>query len=306
MSMISSMSGSAQSGQRERKQSIRLPYVADAPVTTTVAAAPTAVVHTHGTARAAWRSFNRALAFVPPFILGILLLLGWYAATLNGRINALILPAPGAVFTSLIQGIASGLYWVHIWATVQESLLGFLLAVAFALPLGYGIAKSRWIAHTLQPYLAAGQAIPAIIIAPFLMLWLGLGSQSVIVICMLVVLFPMIVNTILGIQTIEQELLEAARLEGAHGWSMLAYIEFPLALPSILAAVRTSLTLSITGALVGEFFCSPDKGLGALVQIAVHEYNMAFMFATVVILAILAAVYYSASWLLIKLAELIY
>jgi len=254
----------------------------------------------------AWQITNHLLYVLPPFILAVILCFAWYMGTTAGRVNALILPAPGAVFASLATGVTSGLYLEHFLITVQESLSGFLLAVVLALPIGYGIAKSRLIAHTLQPYLAAGQAIPSIVIAPFLFLWLGEGSLSVIVICMLVVLFPMVVNTIFGVQTIERELVDAARLEGAYGWSLLAHIEFPLALPSVLAAVRTSLTLSITGALVGEFFCSPDRGLGALLLMAQQQYNMAFMFATVIILAVLAAIYYSASWLLVKLAEMIY
>ena len=251
-------------------------------------------------------SFNRLFSSFPPIFLGVLLLIAWYSVTASGRINSLILPAPTDVFSSLIDGIRSGLYWEHTLITVQESLLGFLLAVIIALPLGYGVAKSRLLAYTLQPYLAAGQAIPAIVIAPFLYLWFGIGTLSVIIVCMLVVLFPMVINTILGVQTIERELLEAARLEGAAGWSLLSRIEFPLALPAILAAVRTGLTLSITGAIVGEFFCNPDHGLGALVNIALNQYNMAFMFATVIVLALLAALYFGATWFLLKLAEVIY
>lgn len=251
-------------------------------------------------------SFNRLFSSFPPILLGVLLLIAWYSVTASGRINSLILPAPVDVFSSLLDGIGSGLYWEHTLITVQESLFGFLLAVMIALPLGYGVAKSRLLAYTLQPYLAAGQAIPAIVIAPFLYLWFGIGTLSVIIVCMLVVLFPMVINTILGVQTIERELLEAAQLEGAAGWSLLSQIEFPLALPAILAAVRTGLTLSITGAIVGEFFCNPDHGLGALVHIALNQYNMAFMFATVLVLAVLAALYFGATWFLLKLAEVIY
>jgi len=305
MTTTSSKIENAQLDQDERKQGDTLPFVLDTS-DTSITTTPITAARTKRTPGITRSSFNHVLSVIPPLVLGALFLLAWYTVTLNGRINALILPGPGVVFASLLQGFVSGLYWVHILATVEESLLGFLLAVVIALPMGYGIAKSRFIAHTFQPYLAAGQAIPAIILAPFLFIWLGSGLQSVIVVCTLVVLFPMVVNTILGLRIIERELLEAARLEGAHGWSLLAHIEFPLALPSIIAAVRTSLTLSITGALVGEFFCSPDKGLGALVLIAMNQYNMAFMFATVIILAVLAAVYYTMTWLLVKLAEMVY
>jgi NitT/TauT family transport system permease protein len=198
------------------------------------------------------------------------------------------------------------MYLGNTLVTVQESMLGFLIALAIALPLGYGIAKSRLLAITVQPYLSAGQAIPAIVIAPLLILWLGYGILPNVVICALVVLFPMVINTILGIQTIERALIDAAHVEGAAGWSLLAHVEFPLALPAILAAIRSGFTLSIVGALVGEVVSGGDSGLGSLVVLAKNQYNTPFMFATLVVLAALAALYYAATWLLVKLAEVIY
>jgi NitT/TauT family transport system permease protein len=268
--------------------------------------APVEKEQQHAKSSSQWKATQRAFTIVPPFVLGAILLFAWYASTTYGHVSSLILPAPADVFSSLADGIQSGLYWSNTLITVQESVLGFLLALAIALPIGYGVAKSRFLASLLQPYLAAGQAIPAIVISQFLFIWLGNGVLPVMVICMLVVVFPLIVNTVFGVQSIDRELLDAARLEGAAGLSLLSYIEFPLALPAILAAVRTCLTLSITGAIVGEFFLSPDRGLGALVQIASHQYNMPFMFATIIILALLAAIYYSATWLLVKVAEVIY
>ncbi|HEY7418967.1 MAG TPA: ABC transporter permease [Ktedonobacteraceae bacterium] len=241
-----------------------------------------------------------------PWIVGLVLAAAWYFATASGRVNALILPAPIDVFHALVDGFSSGIYLQNTLVTVQESVFGFLLAVAVALPLGYGLAKSRLLATTFQPYLAAGQAIPAIVIAPLLVLWLGYGMLPTMLVCMLVVLFPLIINTVFGIQSIEPALTDAARVEGAAGWSMLAHIEFPLALPAILAAVRTCFTLSITGALVGEFVGGGDQGLGALILIAKNQYNMPLMFATLVVLGVLAAAYYGSTWLLIKLANAIY
>ena len=269
-------------------------------------AIPIAVEQQYTRSSLQWKVMQRAIAIIPPFILGAVFLFAWYTSTAYGHVSNLILPTPADVFSALVGGIQSGLYWSNILVTIQESLLGFLLALAIALPIGYGIAKSRFLANLLQPYLAAGQAVPALVIAPFLFIWLGNGLLPVIVICMLVVIFPLIVNTLFGIQSIDHELLDAARLEGATGLSLLCHIEFPLALPAVLAAVRSSLTLSITGAIVGEFFCNPDKGLGALVQIAAHQYNMPFLFATIIILAFLAALYYSATWLLVRMAQAIY
>jgi NitT/TauT family transport system permease protein len=249
---------------------------------------------------------ERLLTVVPPLMLAGLLLLSWYLSTAPGGIPSIIIPAPGDVFASLFSGISSGIYLSNTWVTLQESLLGFLFALAIALPLGYGLAKSQLLATAVQPYLSAGQAIPALVIIPLLQIWLGYGLLPNIVICMLVVLFPMVMNTILGVQTIDTTLTDAARVEGAAGWSLLSQIEFPLALPAILTSIRTGFTLSIMGAIVGEFVGGGDQGLGALVVQAKNSYNIPFMFATLIVLAALALLCYSATWALVKLAERIY
>ena len=249
---------------------------------------------------------QRVLLVTPPIILAVFLLVSWYLSTASGGVPKYILPTPGDVLSTLFDGLKSGLFLSNTLVTMQESLLGFCLAVIVALPMGYGLAKSRLFAATVQPYLAAGQAIPAIVIAPLLVLWLGYGVLPIIILCMLIVLFPMVITTALGVQTIDHSLTDAARVEGASGWQMLLHIEFPLALPAILVAVRTGLTLSITGALVGEFVLSGDLGLGSLVLQAKNQFDLPLMFATLVILAGLAALYYGASWSLVKLAEAIY
>jgi NitT/TauT family transport system permease protein len=251
---------------------------------------------------------ERSFSLLPPVVLALVVLLGWYISTASihsAAIN-LFLPNPADVLSSLSDGISSGMFWNYIAVTIQESILGFLLAVAIAFPLGYGLVKSRLLSRAVHPYLAAGQAIPAVVIAPLLGLWLGYGKMTNMIICMLVVFFPMVMNTVLGLQTMDREVVDAARVEGASGWSLLANIEFPLALPAILTAIRTGFTLSITGALVGELVVGGDQGLGALVMQAYHNYNTPLMFATLIILAALAALYYGSTWLLVKLANAVY
>src|ERR1700694_1215810 len=153
---------------------------------------------------------ERILVITPPMVLGLFLFIGWYIGTTRGLINSLILPTPTDFFTSLVNGITSGLLLNSAMVTIEESVLGFLLALVVALPLGYALAKSRLIAAAVQPYLAAGQAIPAIVIAPLLVLWLGSGLVPITIVCMLVVLFPMVITTVLGFQTLDKTLTDAA------------------------------------------------------------------------------------------------
>ncbi len=249
---------------------------------------------------------QQTMLIAPPFVLAFILMVSWYVSTASGKVPNFILPPPREVFVVLVDGLRSGLFLSNAMVTVQESFLGFLLGVIVALPLGYAIAKSRLLAATVQPYLIAGQAIPAIVIAPVLVLWLGYGLLPITILCMLVVLFPMMITTALGVRTIDTVYTDAARVEGASGWSMLAHIEFPLALPGILAALRLGLILSITGALVGEFVSNSAQGLGALVFEAKDQFNAPLLFATLIFLAGLAAVYYGLLWLLIKLTDIFY
>ncbi|MEO7022441.1 MAG: ABC transporter permease [Ktedonobacteraceae bacterium] len=255
-------------------------------------------------ARASSKKVARLLTILPPLLLGAVLLGSWYYSTARGLVPSYEVPSPADVWSSLWDGLTTGLFMKMAWVTVQESLGGFLLAVLVALPLGYGIAKWRLCAVTVNPYLAASQAIPALVIAPFLFIWLR-GMTPFFVLCMLVVLFPMVITTALGFSTIDGSLREAARVEGASFWPMLVRIEFPLALPAIMAAIRTGLTLSIVGALVGEFVAGGDLGLGSLVMIAKSQYDMPLMFATVVILAGMATLFYGIAWSLTRLSEFI-
>ncbi len=249
---------------------------------------------------------QRVLLIVPPILLAIFILAGWYVSTTYGHVNSLILPAPGGVFSALASGMASGLFLSNTLVTIEESLLGFALALMIAMPMAYGIAKSRLFAATVQPYLAAGQAIPAIVIFPLLQLWLGYNLIPIFILCMLVVMFPMVITIALGFQTIDGSLVDAARVEGASGWSLFARIEFPLALPAILAAIRTGLTLSIVGAIVGEFINQGDQGLGSLVLSARNQFDSALLFATLIVMAAMAALYYGFAWSLSALANRIY
>jgi NitT/TauT family transport system permease protein len=233
---------------------------------------------------------------VPPIVVGLLLLGCWQLLTVTGTVREYLLPPPADVARAFWRGIESGLFWDYGRVTMQESLAGFALGVAIAVPLGYGIARSRLISRALEPFVAASQALPAIAIAPLLVLWMGYGLRTVAVLCALIVFFPMVVNTAVGIRTLDRDILDAARVDGAGFWPLLIHFEIPLALPVILAGLRTALTLSITGAVVGEFVIG-DRGLGGLLTIARGNFDTPLAFATIAMLMVLASIMYAIAWL---------
>ncbi|MBX6341514.1 MAG: ABC transporter permease [Thermomicrobiaceae bacterium] len=239
-------------------------------------------------------SAGSRLVSLPALVVGLAGLLLWDLLVRSGAVASFLLPPPAEVARALWGAATDGLLWRYARTTVIESLAGFALGSAVALPVGYGIAHSRLLARALEPYLAASQAVPAVALAPLLVLWLGYGLAPVAVLCALIVFFPTVVNTALGIRTLDREVLDAARVDGADRWALLRGFEVPLALPSILAGLRTSLTLSVTGAVVGEFVLG-DRGLGGLLTIARGNFDTPLVFATIVTLTLLAAGLYGAA-----------
>jgi NitT/TauT family transport system permease protein len=251
------------------------------------------------TRRASLRETLRRLGHLAPAIaLALALLIAWQVVTARDAIPQYLLPAPADVLRAFWRSLGDGLLPGYALTTLTESLAGFALGACIAVPLGYGIARSRLVSRALEPYLAASQALPAVAIAPLLVLWLGYDLRPIAVLCALIVFFPAVVTTTYSVRMLDRDVLDAARTDGAGWWPLLRHIELPLALPGILAGLRTSLTLSITGAVVGEFVVG-DRGLGGLLNIARGQFNSALVFATLLMLALLA----TALYLLARLIE---
>jgi len=244
------------------------------------------------------------LTALSPVLVGAAALLLWQVIAQSGDVTTYLLPMPAQVARSFVSALQSGLFFRYGATTLTESLAGFAVGAAIALPLGYAIARSRTLAAALEPYLAASQAVPAVALAPLLILWLPIGLAPIVALCALIVFFPAAINTTLGFRTLDHEVVDAARLDGAGTWSLLRHIEAPLALPTILAGLRTSLTLSITGAVVGEFVTS-DQGMGGLLTIARGNFDVPLAFATLIALALMATALYGIArlieWFLVYL-----
>ncbi|HUG15681.1 MAG TPA: ABC transporter permease [Thermomicrobiales bacterium] len=251
------------------------------------------------------RSRARRLGYLPSLVVGLIALAAWQIATATDMVAPYLLPAPAAVAESLWSALTNGVLWRYTRVTLIESMAGFALGSLFALPMGYGIARSRLFARTMEPYLAASQAMPAVALAPLLVLWMGYGIKPIAVLCALIVFFPMVVNTALGIRLLDRDILEAARIDGASWWPLLIHFEVPLAGPALRTGLRSSLTLSITGAVVGEFVLG-DRGLGGLLTVARGNFDTPLVFATIFTLMLLAACMYGIAWVVERRVSYLY
>jgi NitT/TauT family transport system permease protein len=226
-----------------------------------------------------------------PALLGVALLALWQSAVTLGGMPKAVLPGPADVASRLWRDLGSSTLPWRTAVTLGEALAGCLLAAAIALPIGYAVARSRLVEAATSPYIAASQAVPAVALAPLLVVWLGYGPVPIVALCVLVVFFPMLLAAVLGLRGVPRELLEAASLDGASGWRMVREIEWPLARRAVMTGLRNGFTLSITGAVVGEFVMG-GEGLGMVVSVQAATNDTTGLFATITVLCALAVAIY--------------
>jgi NitT/TauT family transport system permease protein len=242
------------------------------------------------------RFLRTSFYWTAPLSLGMALLL-WWLVTQTAGLPAFILPSPVQVAARFWKALADGSLLSHTAVTLMEVLLGLLVGTASAVALGYGIAKSRLFERLVAPYLVATQAIPIVAIAPLLVIWFGPGIFSKVLICALIVFFPVLVNTVVGVRAVPRPLHDLMGSLHATPAQTLRYLELPAALPILLGGLRIGATLSVIGAVVGELV-GADRGLGFLVNVARGHYDTALVFVAVFMLIALALVLYGAVTLL--------
>lgn len=224
---------------------------------------------------------------LPAVIFGVMAVLAW--AVLARVLGPGLVPAPGPLTLRLVSEIAAGDLLAATAETFRVSLWGCLLGLVIAAPLGYLLAHSRAASAALSPYVAASQAVPAVALAPLLALWLGYDTLPKAILCALLVFFPILLNTVLGLSSLDRDVLDAARVDGAGAVRLLWHVEGPMALASVLTGIRNGFVLSVTGAVVGEFVMG-GSGLGELLSIFRDRADTEGMVATLVVLAALAVV----------------
>jgi NitT/TauT family transport system permease protein len=235
--------------------------------------------------------------FTPILLSVSAFLIVWYLFTRYSGIPNFILPSPVSVWDRFLRAVADGSLVYHTAITFLEIILGLLTGVIFATVIGYLLAKSRSLEKIVSPYLVASQAIPVIAIAPLLVIWLGDGIASKVVICALIVFFPVLVNTIVGIRAVPSALYDLMNSLHAVRMQIIWKLEVPASLPVFLGGLRIGATLSVIGAIVGELV-SAEQGLGYLLQLGDFQYDTPMVFVAVFTLIALALMLYRAVRLL--------
>jgi NitT/TauT family transport system permease protein len=239
----------------------------------------------------AWRGLLRYHLSIAAASLSAGLLI-WVAMVRLRNYPPFILPLPGLVWQRFWQAAADGSLARHTAATLQEVLAGLALGACAATLLGYLLARSPSLERLLSPYVVASQSVPVVAIAPLLVIWFGPGPFSKVLICALIVFFPVLVNTMVGVRSAPEELHDLMRSLQATRWQVLFYLEAPAALPVFLGGLRIGATLAVIGAVVGEFV-GADRGLGFLINVGRGQYDTALVFVAVFTLIALAMSLYA-------------
>jgi NitT/TauT family transport system permease protein len=231
-----------------------------------------------------------AEAVVPAVtLLGALLV--WEAATRVFRIPNFIMPAPSAI---LGEGWAWRYRFLgHTWVTLYETLGGFALSIAVGVPLAVLIVYSPALRNALFPLIVLLQSVPKIAIAPVLLLVLGHGEWPKVVVAFLVAFFPVVVDTATGLAATPPELLDLSRSYRASAFRTFLKVRLPMAMPFVFAGAKVAITLSVIGAVVGEFVGS-DEGLGYVILSATSYWKTELAFSSMILLSLMAIVLFAA------------
>lgn len=225
----------------------------------------------------------------------ILLLAAWHLYVVQFKVPVVVLPSPMQVLNAALR--ERGALMTHGLVTLKESVYGFALAFVLGVPIAVAVAQSRVLNLTFSPLLVAMQSVPKVALAPIVLVWVGTGIESKLVIALLVAFFPIVVDTVAGMRATPREFLELAHSLRASRWQILTKIQFPAAVPFVIAGSKVAVTLAVIGAVIGEFVGS-NEGLGNLLLVANSQLDTPLAFAALFALAILGIALYGAVALL--------
>jgi len=208
------------------------------------------------------------------------------------NIEDFFLPLPSSILKRFSETMQTGFILPHIFQTVLESLCGFIIAFILSLISGYLLSRSKFLYNLAMPYIIAFNTIPSVALIPFLILWFGFSIVPKIIISIIVMFFPMLITNITAFIQIQQQYKNLLIFYKPSAFERFKRFEFPGALAYIFSGVKVSITLSIIGAVVGEFQAG-SVGLGSLIHIAKANFDTPLMFVALLWLIILGLTYFS-------------
>jgi NitT/TauT family transport system permease protein len=243
------------------------------------------------------RGDNWAALVIPPLITTLILLGIWQFVSASGMVDEIILPAPTAIADAMGRIIGESFFWNATWVTTQEALIGFGAGVLIAWILGTLIGLFRGFSLAVYPPVVAFQIMPRVALAPVFLTWFGFGIASKVVMAATICFFPVLVNTILGMQGVSKDARALMRSLGASRWEEYRKLLLPASLPAIFASLKVAIALALIGAIVAEFL-GASEGMGVLLREFSFQLRISESFAVLIALSLLGLVLYGLAALL--------
>ncbi|TCP45058.1 NitT/TauT family transport system permease protein [Tamaricihabitans halophyticus] len=221
----------------------------------------------------------------------IVIVTGWQVLATSGAVSPLLLAPPVDVLAALGQMVSDGTLWPHLSATVQETVFGFLLAVAAALVIGSAFAYSPIVRNAVYPYILVSQTFPKVAIAPLIVAIFGYDLAPKVVLAALLAFFPVLTNTMAGLTEVSDDEVNLFRSLRASKWQELRHLRIPNALAFIFPALNSAAVLALIGAIVGEFVAS-RTGIGYAIQQFTTTGEVAATYAALIVLSIVGLTFY--------------
>ena len=212
-------------------------------------------------------------------------ILAWELIVRAFEIPTFIFPAPSKVAMALWRGFAIGLYQKHLYYTLLETVLGFLLGSALGFFLGTAVALNRYVEYFFYPYIVMFQSLPKVALAPLIVVWFGLGLKSQVINTALVAFFPLLVNTMVGLKSADEDRMNLMRSLAASDNQIFWMLRLPNALPFVMAGLDVAMIFALIGAIVAEFV-GARAGLGMLIQSMNFNMDVSGQFSVLLILSI--------------------
>lgn len=250
---------------------------------------------------ASWtKSLDRtARRWLPALLIVLAILAAWEAYVRIFDVQTWLLPAPSAIAVALVQD--AGLLWYHTRATLTEIIVGFGVALACGVLLATAIGISRTLERALYPFIIASQTIPIIVIAPMLLIWVGYGLAPKVIVVALISFFPIVVNMVDGLKSVDRDMVNLMRTLGANRRQVFFKVQVPTSLPYLFSGMRVAIAVSVIGAVIGEWVGS-SEGLGYLMLRSKPQFLTERVFASIVILSLLGIGLFASIGILERIA----
>lgn len=234
-------------------------------------------------------SLLRRAPWIAPVLTLALLVVVWEIVVALSDIPAFLLPAPSAVFTSMVDNWS--LLMRHASVTLVETLIGFMLSAVVGIVLAVVMVMWPIAGAAIFPIIVASQVIPKVAIAPLMVVWIGTGMTTSALIAFVMAFFPVVVNATLGMKSVQDASVDLMYSMGSSKWQTFRYLRFPNALPHIITGLQLAIAFAIVGAIVGEFVGS-DSGLGYLLIVTQGNLRVDLLFADLVVLTAIGLILY--------------